>query len=40
MNNVEISFIWDGNKVIVRNFSANLDEGKISGEGEIFLNTK
>ncbi len=40
MNNVEISFVWDGNKVLIKNFAANLDEGKISGEGEIFLNIK
>lgn len=40
MNNVEISFVWDNNKVIVKNVSANLNEGKISGEGEIFLNQK
>ena len=37
MNNVEISFVWDGNKAVIRNFSANLSEGKISGEGEIHL---
>ena len=37
MSDVEISFLWDGNKVVVRNFSANLDEGKISGEGELHL---
>jgi len=40
MNNVEISFVWRDNKVIVRNISANLSEGTISGEGEIILNTK
>ena len=40
MNNVEISFIWRDNKIIVRNVSANLSEGSISGEGEIILNTK
>ena len=40
MSNVEISFLWEGSKVLVRNFSANLDEGRISGEGEIILNTK
>jgi hypothetical protein len=40
MNNVEISFIWHDNKVIVKNISANLSEGKISGEGEIIINQK
>lgn len=40
MSDVELSFFWDGNKVIVRNFSANLDEGKISGEGELHLKQK
>ncbi len=40
MNNVKISFVWLDNKVILKNFNANLDEGKISGEGEIILNQK
>lgn len=40
ISNVEISFVWLDNKIILKNFSANLDEGKISGEGEIILNQK
>ncbi len=40
MNSAEISFIWRDNKIIFRNFSANLTEGTISGEGEIILNQK
>lgn len=40
MKNVKVSFIWLDNEVILRNFQANLEEGKISGEGQIILNTK
>jgi hypothetical protein len=40
MKNVEMSFIWYDNQLILKNFYANLDEGKISGEGEIILNRK
>jgi hypothetical protein len=40
MNSTEISFVWYDNKIIFRNFSANLPDGTISGEGEIIFNTK
>ncbi len=38
LNNVEISFVWRDNKLILKNLYANLDEGRISGEGELILN--
>jgi hypothetical protein len=40
MNDMKISFVWQNNEIILKNFSANLDEGKISGEGEIIINQK
>ncbi len=40
MNSVEMSLVWFDNQIILKNFSASLNEGKISGEGEIILNQK
>jgi len=40
MSNMNISFVWSDNKIMLKKFSADLDEGKISGEGEIILNQK
>ncbi|MDD5454279.1 MAG: hypothetical protein PHW62_02110 [Candidatus Ratteibacteria bacterium] len=40
LSNVEISFNWLDNKLILKNFYANLGEGRISGEGKLILNQK
>lgn len=40
MNNVEVSFIYQDREILLKNFSVNVDEGNISGEGEILIKQK
>jgi hypothetical protein len=40
MDNVEISFVYRDKEIVLENFSVNVSEGSISGEGEIIIKQK